>query len=52
MAKTDHYRRLATECFAIAEMSTDERSRVVLLHIAEVWNERAEEAERVHQQQT
>jgi hypothetical protein len=40
--KSDEYRRFARACFELAQTIEDEKERVVLLHMAQVWLRLAE----------
>jgi hypothetical protein len=37
MPKSDKYRRFAEECMDMARTATDERTRAVLIQMAQVW---------------
>jgi hypothetical protein len=43
VSKSDQYRRLARACLVLARDAEDERARVSLLHMAQVWFRLAEE---------
>jgi hypothetical protein len=43
MPQTDNYRRFAQECLEISKTVQDERSRAVLIQMAQVWFRLAEE---------
>jgi hypothetical protein len=42
MSKSDKYRRFAEECMDMARAATDERTRAVLIQMAQVWFRLAE----------
>jgi hypothetical protein len=43
VAKSEEYRRFAEECLVLARNAEDERTRALLLHMAQVWFRLAEE---------
>jgi hypothetical protein len=43
MSKSEQYRRFAQECLLRARDAEDERTRALLLHMAQVWFRLAEE---------
>jgi predicted component of type VI protein secretion system len=45
MSQSDEYRRFAQRCLEISETVQDERSRAVLIQMAQVWFRLAEEKE-------
>lgn len=48
----DDYRRLAANCLRMAERATQETTRAMLRHLAEVWTRLAEEDEPAQQRAT
>jgi hypothetical protein len=43
VARSEEYRRFAQECLVLARNAEDERTRALLLHMAQVWFRLAEE---------
>ncbi len=43
MAKSEEYRRFAQECLDLSKTVKDERSRAVLIQMAQIWLRLAEE---------
>ncbi len=43
MAKSEDYRRFAQECLDLSKTLKDERSRAVLIQMAQIWLRLAEE---------
>ena len=43
VSRSDQYRRFAQECLVLARNAEDERTRALLLHMAQVWFRLAEE---------
>ena len=44
MGKLDSYRRAALDCLQLAEVTSDPKSRLVLVQIAQMWVDLAEQA--------
>jgi len=44
MGKLDSYRRAALDCLQLAEATSDPKSRSVLVHIAQMWVDLADQA--------
>ena len=44
MGKLDSYRRAALDCLQLAEASSDPKSRLVLVQIAQMWADLADQA--------
>jgi hypothetical protein len=45
MGRSVEYRRFAVRCLEIARATRDERTRAVMLQMAQVWSRLAEEAD-------
>jgi hypothetical protein len=46
MARADEYRRYATECIRVAQVTAIPEHKAMLLQMAQKWRELAEKAER------
>ena len=44
MGKLDSYRRAASDCLQLAEVTRDPKSRLVLVQIAQMWLDLADQA--------